>query len=610
MCAINGFNFKNEALILKMNRVTSHRGPDGTGVFLDENISLGHNRLSIIDLSASAGQPMKSENGRFIIVFNGEIYNFNNLKKELLEFYKFNTNSDTEVILAAYEKWGSDVPKKLDGIFAFAIWDKERKELFLARDHVGVKPLYYYFDGKNFIFSSEIKAILEHDIPRVLNKEALNHYFRMLYVPNPLTMFENIFKFPPGHCGILKENKLEVSCYWNLNARISAADYSELKGLVRKKVIESVGSQLISDRPVGLYLSGGIDSSVILDAMKTFRESVDTFSVGFSLPNPEDERKFNADFQLARQTANYYKTNHHEVLLSPEDVITHLEGTVLHLDEPIANPTAIPMMKLARFTKKSGVDVVLGGDGGDELFGGYERYRLSLFASYYEKFPEIFRKFLNFGNLRKLNTPPGIKRFALFMFQKDEILRNIMSPACFNEKISEKFFENKYFSFSNSKSFEESFMSVDRQSWLVDDSLMKTDKTAMSQGVEARVPLLSKDLVEFASSIPLKYKVNLRNTKIILKESFKGRIPDYLMHEPKRGWFSPAAKWLRDPAVYTLSQMILSPEYFSETKELFNWSEVRKMLVEHNSGKKYNLTTLWALIIFQVWAKIYKIKMK
>ncbi|MDP3935316.1 MAG: asparagine synthase (glutamine-hydrolyzing), partial [Candidatus Giovannonibacteria bacterium] len=525
MCAINGFNFKDESLILKMNRATRHRGPDGTGVFLDEKISLGHNRLSILDLSGAASQPMVNGDGQFIIIFNGEIYNFKELKKELKDFYQFKTNSDTEVILASYKKWGPDAVKKFNGIFAFAIWDKTKEELFLARDHVGLKPLYYYLDGGRFIFSSEIKAILEHDIARKLNREAFNIYLRTLYAPAPLTMFEGIHKFPQAHYGVFsakggsasggKNGELKLTKYWDAKS----ADYFDkpLKDLaedLRGEVLKSVERQLISDRPIGLYLSGGIDSSAVLDAMREFRSNIVTFSVGFELPNKDDENKFNQDFYLAKRTAERYGTRHHEVLLKEEEILNFLEKVFLQLDEPIANPTAIPMMKLAEFTKSQGVDVVLGGDGGDELFGGYERYRLSRVISF----------------LPKLFLPGETDRFARFMFQKDPILGEILQKEFFERGAAKSFFAKNYFQKNPFKTFEELFMDVDRRAWLVDESLMRTDKMSMFSAVEARAPLLDKKLVEFAAKIPLKYKVNLKNTKIILKEAFRGRIPDFLLN--------------------------------------------------------------------------------
>lgn len=609
MCAINGFNFRNENLISKMNAATRHRGPDGTDIFLDEEISLGHNRLSIIDLTDAASQPMPSNDDNLTIVFNGEIYNFLDLKRELADNYQFKTSSDTEVILAAYKKWGARCVKKFNGIFAFAVWDKLKQELFLARDQMGVKPLYYFWDGQKFIFSSEIKAILEHNIPRVLDKEAFNHYLRVLYAPEPLTMFKSINKFPLASYGILKNNNFEIHNYWDFKAKEKFfGTKKKLAAELREKVEQAVKSQLVSDRPLGIYLSGGMDSSIILDCAAAERGKIDTFSVGFALKEEEQKEKFNADFNLARRTASYYNTNHHEVLLSPQDILDLLDKAVWQMDEPISNPTAIAMMKLAGFTKDK-ADVVLGGDGGDELFGGYDRYRLSLAASYYQKLPAFIRKFLSpYQKFGKLNMPAGIERFALFMFQKDDILRRAATSDFFSPDITKDFFAEKYFRDMGARKFEEVLMEVDRKSWLADFSLMLTDKMSMSFGLEARVPFLDKDLVEFAARIPLEYKVSLFNTKIILKEAFCGRIPDFLFNQPKRGWFSPAAKWLRYGEIYDYAGRILRKDYFSETSEIFNWPELQRILEKHRDGKEYNLNILWAILTFQIWAKKYKIQ--
>jgi len=608
MCGINGFNFKDENLILKMNQVIRHRGPDAAGIFLDENISLGHNRLKIIDLSEFANQPMTSFDEKQVIVFNGEIYNFLELKKEL--DYPFKTNSDTEVILAAYRKYGPGCVKKFNGVFAFAIWDREKKEIFVARDHVGVKPFYYFWDGKRFIFSSEIKAILEHNIPIILDLEAFNHYLRVLYVPEPLTMFKGVKKMPPGSFAIFKDGKLEITKYWE----IRRGDYlkfskEEIAKELENRILQSVKNQLISDKPVGVYLSGGIDSNVVLSSMSRWRKNIETFSVGFDLTEQEGRDKFNQDFNLARETAKYYGANHNEVLVSSGDVLDLFEKAVWHLDEPVSNPTIVPMMKLAMLAKNK-VDVVLGGDGGDELFGGYERYHLSLLASYYQKLPFLLRKIFNRNErLKKLNTPSGIERFALFMFQKDGILKRVVGDNYLNSGISKDFFKNKYFTDNSFEQFEENMMQTDRKSWLADYSLMLSDKMSMSAGLEARVPLLDKDLAEFAAKIPLKYKVNLFNTKIILKEAFKDKLPKFIFNQPKRGWFSPGAKWLRHPSIYSMAQEVLSPNYYAGTGNLFNWDELARILKNHYNKKEYNLTILWALLTFQVWARLYNIKL-
>ena len=627
MCAVNGFNFLDRELVLKMNLANRHRGPDASGIFTEDGISLGSNRLKIIDLSENGAQPMKSFDEREVIVFNGEIYNFKELKNELKDSYPFKSESDTEVILAAWRMWGPDCVKKFNGIFAFAIWDRSRRELFLARDHAGIKPFYYYLNpstgsgqGGKFIFSSEIKSILEHDIPRRLNSEALNHYLRVLYVPEPLTMFEGIYKFPQASRGFYKSGELKIEKYWEIESsgshpRVSKAEMGEE---LKNHIHRSVKSQLISDRPLGLYLSGGTDSSILLYHVSMERGKIDTFSVGFDLKESEQKEKFNADFGLAKKTALFFKTNHNEVVVGPDEVWDLLEKAVWHMDEPISNATVVAMFKLSGFAKNK-ADVVLAGDGGDELFGGYDRYRLSRMTTLFQKIPGFLRYPANLSSkLKKLNTPAGIERLMLFMFQKDDILKRVTSSDYFNSDISKSFFERRYFERPSeisdsglkaafSGNFEEMLMDVDRQTWLVDFALMLTDKMSMANGLEARVPFLDKDLIEFSSRMPLKFKISPFKTKILLKQAYRGLIPDFLFDQPKRGWFSPGAKWLRYPEIYDRARQTLDKNYFSGTAEIFNWTEIAEILEKHRDGKEYNLNVLWAVLTFQIWARRFNI---
>ncbi|QQG46197.1 MAG: asparagine synthase (glutamine-hydrolyzing) [Candidatus Niyogibacteria bacterium] len=619
MCAINGFNFLDRALIARMNAVNRHRGPDASGIFSEDGISLGHNRLSIIDLSEKAGQPMKSFDEAEVMVFNGEIYNFKELKSELGGSYPFKSESDTEVILAAFRKWGPDCVKKFNGIFVFAIWDRAKREIFLARDHLGVKPLYYYIKDGKFIFSSEIKSILEHAISRRLNLEAFNHYLRVLYVPEPLTMFEDIYKFPQASRGFYKNGELKIEKYWEIEPdNYLRASKARIGEELRNKIQQAVKSQLISDRPLGLYLSGGLDSSILLYNMAQERGKIDTFSVGFSLKEEEQKEKFNADFNLAKKTASFFGTNHNEVIIGPGEVWDFLERSVWQMDEPISNPTASAMLKLSGFAKNK-VDVVLAGDGGDELFGGYERYRLSRIATLFQKIPGFLRAPFNLNRkFKKLNTPAGVERFALFMFQKNDILKKVVSSDYFNRDVSKSFFERRYFGQPSETSdsdfktvfsgnFEETLMNVDRRTWLTDFALMLTDKMSMANGLETRVPFLDKNIVEFAARIPLQYKIDLFNTKKILKNAYRGRIPDYLLNQPKRGWFSPGAKWLRADEFRNRAEEALSPGYYPATKALFDWRDIKQILENHISGKEYNLNILWAILTFQLWAKRFNI---
>lgn len=609
MCGISGFNWKDENKIKEMVEALDHRGPDVRGVFIDESVSLGHNRLSIIDLSANANQPMFDNNRELAIIFNGEIYNFKEIKKELEGEYSFKTNSDTEVILAGYRKWGDDVAGKLNGMFAFAIWDKRTNKLFCARDHMGIKPFYYFWDGEYFIFASELKAIFKHDVPRKLNVDAFNCYMRVLYSPEPMTMVENIYKLPPRSILVLKGRNLSIKKYNNTVTKNSNIPYKKATSLLREKVISSVGRQLVSDVPVGIYLSGGIDSSVVLFSMSQFSKNIEAFSVGFKLGEGEEPMKFNSDMELAKKTAGFFGANHNTLFISPKDACDFFEEAASQCDDPISNPTSIAMMLLAKFAKNK-VSVVLTGSGGDELFGGYDRYRIALAAYYYKKLPKFIRYICNkHKKISKLDYQDETDLFARFLFEKDSRLSDVVSSSVFKKDENiKKLFHEKYLSGCEKMDPADCFMKADQESWLPDYFFMLSDKMSMVSAVEERVPLTDKELVAFSDSLPRSYKLDLFRTKKILKDAFKNDLPGFLFNQPKRGWFSPGAKWFRDPYFEKFAKGVLSPNYYDGTRELFDWPSVEKMLNKHISKEKYNLTILWAVLTFQVWAKHYNIK--
>ena len=604
MCGISGFNWQDEALIKRMNETTHHRGPDATGIFLANEISLGNNRLSIIDLDPSANQPMQSTDGRYVIVYNGEIYNFKELRKELAG-YPFRTKSDTEVIIASYMFWGEKCVERFNGMFAFAIWDKQKHELFLARDHVGIKPLYYYHDDTCFIFSSEIKAILEHPIQRKIDIESLNHYFQLNYVPAPSTMFTNIKKFPTGSYGFFSNNLFSTTSYLGPN-QFPREHTLDSRG-VRMAVQEAVKSQLVSDKPVGVYLSGGIDSTVILASLKEAGvKDIDTFSTGFEVPANLEE-KFNADFHLAGKTAKAFHTRHHEYLLPQSELPRLLEKAVWHMDEPIAVPTALSMIYLSSLAKEK-VDVVINGKGGDELFGGYERYRLSRIASVYQKIiPNTLRKTLSFTETtRKLNITDQFKRYKMFMFQNQSTLPTFLKKDFNKQLITADYFKKMYFSHDHDP-FETHFMYVDRNTWMPDQSLVLNDKMSMAGSVELRLPFLDRRVMALSDALPLSQKVSLLDNKIILKKAFEQEIPSYILSQPKRGWFSPGSFWLRNTPILDIAREAFQDDFYVGTKPLFEWSKVREYLREHEEKKGYHLPLLWPILVFQLWAKEFKV---
>ncbi len=520
MCGINGFNSNQPDLINKMNQRIKHRGPDQKGIYCDDNFSLGHVRLSIIDLSERGKQPIFNEDKSLALVFNGEIYNFQELREKLIKKgHQFFSKSDSEVILHLYEDYGPACLEKLNGIFAFALLNIKKKELFLARDRVGVKPLYYYFNNNKFVFSSEIKAILEHPIKREIDLDALSHYFRLHYTPHPLTIFKNIYKLPPANYLFLKNNQIKIKQYWQISDFEDINSEREIIDQIQYLMKDSVKGQLISDKPVGIFLSGGIDSNSILGvANELGHKQIKTFSAGFDFK--EDPNYCNFDFKMAKKISQDYQTDHQEFLISGQDILNNIEQVIYHLDEPISDATQIVTFLLAKFAKQQ-VDVVLGGDGGDELFGGYTRYFYSRYASQWQKLPEFLRnnplsnsllnhlgKYLKKESLsKKLNIPAGSERYLMFMSQKDNILKEILNPDYFNKDITKNFYQEKYFRSFNKKDFEKHFMLTDIDTWLVNDSLARTDKMTMAFGLEERVPILDHRLVELSAKIPTHFKL-------------------------------------------------------------------------------------------------------
>lgn len=609
MCGISGFNFPDEEKLKEMVKIQNHRGPDDQGTFIGGGISLGHNRLSIIDLSPAGHQPMSYGNGRYTITFNGEIYNFLELRQELeLKGHSFKSKSDTEVILAAYAEWGKEAVKKLNGIFAFAIWDRDRGELFLARDHVGVKPLYYFWDGQRFIFASEIKAILKHDILREIDLDSLNIYFRFLYVPAPRSIWKNIFKLQSAHFAILKGNELKITPYWELKTG-ELIGREEAGEQILALFKDSVKRQLISERPLGVFLSGGIDSTAVLGAMaEAVPGKIKTFSVGYE--STMEEEKYNADFFLAERTAKFYGTDHYPLKISGRDVRDCFEKVVWHMDEPVSNHIQPSTYLLAKHARES-VVVALGGDGGDELFGGYDRYYYNSIVDKIRRLPPLFRNralMRWIGKitgketlLAKIGTDPGINRFLSFMAQKEAVVGSYLRQEVVRpEAVSNAFFA--YFQ-TVEKDFTNQMMMTDIKTWLPDESLVRSDKLTMAHALEERVPILDYRLMELSMRIPSKYKIDSRRLgKKIWRDAVAGYLPPFIEREKKRGFFSPASKWLRGD-LKDFSKEVLSPGFNSGTANMFDFQAIEKIFKDHLEIRGYALPTLWSLMTFQVWYK-------
>lgn len=598
MCAINGVasGARDDALVRRMNMATLHRGPDGSKTVSVNDVVLGFNRLAIIDLSANAMQPMQDESGRYTLVFNGEIYNYQELKKELSE-YPFKTQSDTEVILAAYSRWGDAAFARLNGMFALAVYDAKEKKLILARDSAGIKPLYYHFDNGRLIFSSEIKALLEADIPRRVDTEAFGHYLRLMYVPAPLTMFVGVRKLLPGHTLTFSSGSIAIAPFRGRFPETARAEsFGDAVRLVRATVQSAVTRQLVSDRPVGLFLSGGIDSSVILASAVKTHPKINSYSVGFALRDGEEADKFNADVALAKRTAEHFGATHHEFMLSSDDVLSLFAEAVRHLDEPIGNATALSQLYLARMVKPTAT-VVLTGDGGDEMFGGYERYRMAHIAQMYGV---LVPGFLSRGKLEHVHLS-GVERFAQLMFQKESDVRRVLGKEA-HLADTKTLFENEF-----RGDIVLSLMNADEKHWLIDEALMRSDKMSMAASVETRVPLLDLEVRALARTLPREYLVTPFVTKRILKEAFKDALPKELLRQPKRGWFSPGAKWLRHPNFVRYAEHVFTKEYAPGTSSLINFDSARSMWEDHREKRAYHYTLLFALLVFQEWSREYKV---
>jgi asparagine synthase (glutamine-hydrolysing) len=422
-----------------------------------------------------------------------------------------------------------------------------------------------------------------------------------------LTLFKNIKKLLPAHYLIYRSGSIYLKKYWDLEDLPEIKSKEEAIAGIKSLFKDSVKRQLISDRPVGVFLSGGIDSTSILGATAELASGkIKTYSVGFKIDVQEE--KYNRDFWLARQTAQHYGTLHHELLMSDLDARDNIEKAIWHMEEPVANPIQIATFLLAKEAKKE-VAVVLGGDGGDEIFGGYPRYYYSQLINRYQLLPAFLRKSMPASLLEsvfkkrdlkeKLDTPSGVSRYLLHMGQKSKILDQVMNKSL-TEGLTDNFLKNLYPE-NKFKDYVKYLMYLDLLVWLPDESLIRSDKMTMASGLEERVPILDHRLVEFAFKIPTKYKVRgKKNNKWIFREAMKEYLPPYILNKDKRGWFSPAGKWLRR-GLKDLAYEVLSPNYCPETKEYFNFAEIRKILDDHISGKEYNLDMIWSLISFQIW---------
>jgi asparagine synthase (glutamine-hydrolysing) len=542
MCGITGFyGFEDKSLLKKMTETISHRGPDDSGYYSDKDVSLGHKRLSIIDL-AGGKQPIHNENETVWVVYNGEIYNFMELRNDLIKCgHDFYTKADTEVIVHAYEEYGMGFVNYLRGMFAFALWDLDGKKLVLCRDRLGIKPLYYSFSDGILAFSSEIKSFL-HMVKPEINAKALYRFLALRYNPENDTIIDGISKLMPGNVMVIQNGKANTREYWKLDTgrKGSGSGIGFWKDGVRRVLEESVKMRMISDVPLGAFLSGGVDSSIIVGTMSKFTDNLKTFSVGFDI----DEYN---ELKYARIVSDRFSTDHKEITVNQDMFIKNLDRMAWHMDEPMGDATCIPTYFLSQLARKS-VKVVLTGEGSDEIFAGYEKYkkqRMEKLSRIYMKMPGIGRKVLKYPvpqkyrNYAEAVETAGSFYLAPTVIQSDAIEKGISKTGLSNDIMS---IMNQHVSGSMGL---RDMLYLDIKTWLPEELLMKVDKMTMANSLEARVPYLDHKVIEFSMGIPDKFKIRRNVEKYILRESFRGMLSNTIMNRKKTGFSVPLSEWNR-----------------------------------------------------------------
>ena len=611
MCGIAGFfHFDGErkadkAVIKKMTDVIRHRGPDGEGHYVSQNIALGHRRLSIIDLS-TGDQPMFNDDGSIAVIFNGEIYNYIELREELIKLgYSFKTHSDTEVIIKAYQHWGIDCQNKFNGMWAFALWDDKKQQLLISRDRIGEKPLNYCVFENTFIFGSEIKSILAYGVPKVPNLELLEIYLSLSFIPAPFTFYKNIHKLKAGHCLLVSGNQVKEQKYWEL------PDIDEANMLLDKRAVnenfenlfkDSLRIRMRSDVPYGAFLSGGLDSSSIVALMSEISSfPVETFTIGFK-EKAFDER------HLARLVADKFKTNHHEYLVEPESFDKALLNVIHHYDEPFGDSSAIPTGYVSAFAA-SKVKMVLTGDGGDEVLSGYTGYQGEKFSSQYQKFPGFIKKgvpsFVSLvskpinGNLRyKLNRVQKVCELANLDFATRYLSKTAFIDIVTIKKMTagkqvypiEEFLNG----FMKECKYQDPFyklMYLNLKLTLPDDMLVKVDRMSMAHSLETRTPFLDYRLIEYMVNVDKKIKMNGYQRKSVLRNSIGKKLPEELLSQSKKGFAVPLREWFKEKEFGNELNDLVHANTFTQKKLLGEVIELNR------TGKKDYGNFIWGCLV-------------
>ena len=606
MCGFAGFtntsDNSNKVLGAMMDRIV-HRGPDSAGTYIDEDVALGFRRLSIIDITASGDQPILNEDKTKVLIFNCEIYNYQSIRKELIEKgHIFTTNTDSEVLLHGYEEYGEKLLDKLRGMFAFVIWDKVTKELFGARDFFGIKPMYYAQMNGTFMFGSEIKSFLAHpDFKKELNESALENYLTFQYSPTAETFFKGVFKLLPAHFFKYKDGELTVKRYWDVHFNAdNKPDMDSWVDQISDTFKDSVAAHKISDVEVGSFLSSGVDSSYVASVANVDK----TFTVGFG----EDE-KYN-EIGWAKEFSQYIHKENISHVITPEEYWEHIPKIQYHLDEPLADPACIALYFVCREAAKY-VKVVLSGEGADEIFGGYNIYKEPLGSTAYKSLPMPIRR--GIGKIaEKLPAKRGVnflvrngktleERFIgnAYMFTEKErkALLKIKTDAPAATEITRPFYDKVRDQDDITK-----MQYLDLHLWMAGDILLKADKMSMANSLELRVPFLDKEIMKLAERIPTKYRVSTENTKLAMRQAALRAAPPKTANKKKLGFPVPIRVWLKEDKYYNIVKDTFTSEY---GRHFFNTDMLIKLLDDHRSGKYDNSRKIWTVYVFLVWYKVY-----
>ena len=625
MCGIYGYLSSKRSIdpriLRSMGDTLRHRGPDDEGEMIGEDgdlcVGFGHQRLSIIDLSPAGRQPMSNEDGSIWITYNGEIYNFIALREELeRKGHRFKSSSDTEVVIHLYEELGIRCLEKMNGMFAFALWDRHKKTLILARDRIGKKPLHYTLSNEGIVFASELKALLTHPgVSREIDLKSLNRYLTYEYVPAPDSIFKSIKKLEPGHYLLYRQGATEMVQYWDIPLTDNPMGYkteAEYVEDLRERLANAVKSRLVADVPVGLFLSGGVDSSLIAALAMRANPKLECFSIGFDEPSFDESR-------YARQVARALNAQHQLMIFSTREMLDTIHNLPDILDEPLADASILPTYLLSKFASQK-VKVALSGDGGDELFAGYPTYQAHKLITYYDSLPAFLKSALRAMashlpvSHNNISTEFKIKQFLkgagvaseirFFIWMgafTDAEKKGLLSDEVKNELRSHNTYEDIFNYISKSKLTKdmERILYLSMKLYLQDDLLVKVDRTSMANSLEVRCPLLDYEFIEFACSLPMFYKLNGLKTKYLFKKAAMGLLPASIINRPKKGFGIPISRWLcgelKDLMMNHLNQQTI------ERQGLFDWPYISGLMDAHLSRRADHRKLLWPLIVFQIW---------